>query len=142
MKNFDLRGKRFVFLEFLFKPCNKAAEVRFILEVFINAIDIVIVSDGLQETDFCGSEIFKENCVHLFPQHFLNVLNRLRVVPFKLLDKVADTVVSLLQIVVKKSVFFGLELISLFRKFIPCLLVVGFNVGHEFYWRKILIVFD
>ena len=70
MKNFDLRSERFVFFKLFFEACDKAAEVRFILEVFVNASDVVMVPDCLEETDFGGSEILKENGVHLFSEHF------------------------------------------------------------------------
>ena len=68
-------GNGFVFLEFLLECSNEAGEIRFILEVLVNTIDVVIVPDGSEEADLSRSEIFHENGVDLFPQHFLNVLN-------------------------------------------------------------------
>lgn len=88
----------------------------------------MVVSNGLKESDFRRSEVFKENGVDFFPEKFLDIFDRLGVVPVQLLDEVADAVVPFLQIIVKQSVLFGLKLVSLLRQLVPRLLVVGLNV--------------
>lgn len=56
----------------------------------------MVVPDILKEGDFSGSEIFQKDSVNFLPEHFLNVLNGLGVIPFKLLNKITDAVIPLL----------------------------------------------
>ncbi len=61
----------------------------------------MVVSDGLEEGDFGGREVFQEDGTNFFLEDFLDVLDGLRVVPLELLYKIADTVISFMEIVIK-----------------------------------------
>lgn len=57
------------------------------------------------------SEVFQEDGVYFLSENLLDVSNRLRFVPFELLNKVADAVVSFMEQIIQQAVFFSLELL-------------------------------
>ena len=61
----------------------------------------MVVSDGLEEGYFGGSEIFQEDGMNFFLEDFLDVLDGLGVIPLELLYKIADTVISFVEVVIK-----------------------------------------